>query len=513
MLSYLHMKKAWLFFVPTMVAGLFVVTAIRTDAATLRTITFPVIGSTSYRDDFGAPRVGHTHAGNDIFGVKQQPLVAAVDGIARYVPYPEPSYGWYVSIEDVDGYTYHYIHLNNDTPGTDDGVGGAMHAYAPGVDRGWAVKRGQVIGYMGDSGNAERTRPHLHFEIRDPEGVAVNPFRSLGAASRIARPAEPAVQSRELLPFGQFRIGAHIAAGELTTEYPGEEIVVGAAAGAPPQIIIYNASGKPLKSIFLPLTGFRGGVDVAVGDVNGDAEQEIVAGLGAGQRPRVYVIDRIGVIIEQFDAYDPRFSGGINVSTADLDGDGTAEIITGARRGGGPTVRTFTMFGERLTSFHAYASRFRGGVDVAGVSAGDTEPGWIITTPGPGGGPDVRAFHPDGTLYSSFLVGDVAFRGGLRVAAVRDEGTGEGTIYTIPAERGHGELRSFSLRGVPLGSWNVFEEWWVGGYDVAVMDGMLIASTTSMNRRGSVVSVDRQTTRPCWYDDSCPVLDPTVVGD
>lgn len=472
-------------------------------AATLRTIVFPVLGSTSYRDDFGDPRVGHTHEGNDIFGVKMQPLVAAVDGTARFVAYPQPSYGWYISIEDSEGYTYRYLHINNDTPGTDDGLGGAMNAYAPGMERGWAVKRGQLIGYMGDSGNAERTSTHLHFEIRGPDGVAVNPFRSLGAATRITRTAQPAVQSWEMLPFDRLHVGSNIAAGEFFPEYTGEEIVVGAAAGSPPQILVLANTGKPLTSVFLPLTGFRGGVDVAVGDLDADGENEIIAGLGAGSKPRVFVLNRHGVILKQFDAYDPRFTGGIKVSAADLDGNGAAEIITGAGRGGGPTVHTFSMSGELLSSFHAYTPRFRGGIDVAGLNASPLEPGWIVTTPGPGGGPDVRAYRQDGTLFSSFFSGETTFRGGLRVAAAFDEATETRTIFTVPAERGHGELRSFSLGGTPGDVWDVYEKWWVGGYDVAVMDQTILASTTSKNRRGSISQVRWQSPGSCFFENFC----------
>src|SRR5690349_14956320 len=74
-----------------------------------RDIVFPVIGSVRYSDDFGAPRSGgRTHEGNDLLGQKMMRLVAAVDGTIRFVAYPQPSYGYYVSIEDSAGYRYNY---------------------------------------------------------------------------------------------------------------------------------------------------------------------------------------------------------------------------------------------------------------------------------------------------------------------------------------------------------------------------------------------------------------------
>jgi len=97
-----------------------------------------------------------------------------------------------VVLEDAEGYTYDYIHLNNDTPGTDDGHGGRQYAIAPDIQRGARVVKGQVVGWVGDSGNAESTLPHLHFEIHIPEGAAIDPYESLLAAERPGgfRPAD-----------------------------------------------------------------------------------------------------------------------------------------------------------------------------------------------------------------------------------------------------------------------------------------------------------------------------------
>ena len=154
-------------------------------AQTVRTIEFPVNGPNSFRDDWGEPRGGgtRTHKGNDIIAEKMTPLVSTVDGKVLFVVSPQASWGYEIFIVDGEGYQYDYLHVNNDTPGTDDGKGGEGNAYAPGIVTGASVAKGQLIGWVGDSGNAEDTVPHLHFEIHDPSGAPFDPYQSLIIAS------------------------------------------------------------------------------------------------------------------------------------------------------------------------------------------------------------------------------------------------------------------------------------------------------------------------------------------
>lgn len=144
-----------------------------------RDITFPVIGSASYSNDYYAQRASGPHHATDIIGKKHQRLVAVVSGTITDVQHPEPYWGYSVTIRDDAGYRYRYIHMNNDTPGTDNGAGGGMNAYAPDIREGNRVVKGQHIGYIGDSGNAENTVSHVHFEMFKPDGGVTNPYSSL----------------------------------------------------------------------------------------------------------------------------------------------------------------------------------------------------------------------------------------------------------------------------------------------------------------------------------------------
>ena len=152
-------------------------------------ITFPIVGDTYYSDTFGACRDGckRTHEGIDIMGYdwKGLPIVAAHSGT---ITMTTESAGrdccaiW--GLTNDDGWKSLYIHMNNDTPGTDDGQG---WGFAPGVEVGAYIEEGQLIGWVGDSGNAEWTAAHLHFELRK-DGAVINPYSSLQAAKKIDVP-------------------------------------------------------------------------------------------------------------------------------------------------------------------------------------------------------------------------------------------------------------------------------------------------------------------------------------
>lgn len=446
-------------------------------AADVRDITFPVIGSVRYSDDFGDPRSGHTHEGNDLLGRKLQPLVAAVTGTIRSVAYPQPEYGYAVFIEDEDGYQYWYLHINNDTPGTDDGRGGGREAYAPDMERGLPVVAGQLIGWMGDSGNAEGTTSHLHFEIHRPDGNVINPYLSLQNAVRISQPITPPQLPFESLPFGQFPGGTTIATGELNGDISDRELVAGAGSGSGPHIAIYNDEDRLVGRFTAFAPDFRGGIDVATGDVDGDGIDEIITTPLKHASPIVRIFTNRGVLLREFLAFPESMKWGLNVAAADLNGDGAAEIIVGPRSGAGPQVRVLKATGDVVTQFFAYPTGFRGGVDVAAAPATATGSSFIVTGAGPGGGPHVRVFDERGQVVTQFFPYDQSFRGGVRVAVgnfiEQFDDQGEPLplapgIMTGPASVGGADFRLYSHTGTFLDKLNAFERWWSGGYDVAI---------------------------------------------
>jgi peptidoglycan hydrolase-like protein with peptidoglycan-binding domain len=170
-------------------------------------LVFPVDGPHHFSDSFWAGRSQGFHTGQDIIADKMTPVVAAADGVVRLVNWTNQSHMnpdrcCTLVIRHDDGWESWYIHLDNDTTGTDDGRGwGIKKNITPGV----RVTAGQHIAWVGDSGNAENTTPHLHFELHAPDGTVVNPYSSLVAAGGNdvgSGPRDPLVGGARVLKVG-----------------------------------------------------------------------------------------------------------------------------------------------------------------------------------------------------------------------------------------------------------------------------------------------------------------------
>jgi hypothetical protein len=183
------------------------------------------------------------------------------------------------------------------------------------------------------------------------------------------------------------------------------ELILGVDAGGGPHVRLLKYTPGTLGNVtaFIELfaydPGFRGGIRVAAGNVDGSDRASLITGAGPGGGPHVRVLRWSGAgFVEQagFFTYDPGFRNGIYVAAGDLTGDGIAEIVTAADAGGGPHIRVWTGTGaDTGVSFFAYPPEFRGGVRVAVGDVGGVG-GRIVTGAGPGGGPHVGLFTSTG---------------------------------------------------------------------------------------------------------------------
>ena len=136
---------------------------------------FPIYGPASISDSFGAPRTTTWHHGVDIFAPLGAPLLAVADGTLFRVGWNDVG-GNRLWLRDGAGNEFYYAHLS---------------AFSPLAQEGAQVKAGDVIGFVGNTGDAITTPPHLHFEIHPRELLwmgydgAIDPYPYLSAWLRL----------------------------------------------------------------------------------------------------------------------------------------------------------------------------------------------------------------------------------------------------------------------------------------------------------------------------------------
>ncbi len=223
--------------------------------------------------------------------------------------------------------------------------------------------------------------------------------------------------------------GNQVVEFDLTGDGKNELVTAGDS-----RVDIYNSNGS-LRASFFPYTSnYKLGVNIAIGDLEGDGSVEIVTGTENGGGPQVRIFNKDGVLIHPgFFAYDTAFRGGVNVAIGDLNGDGTKEIISGAGVGGGPHVRVANKDGKIINpGFFAYDTAFRGGVNVAAGDLNGDGIDEIITGPGKGGGPQIKVYTKDGVvLNAGFFAYDQSDRNGVEVSAADLDGDGKDEIIAI----------------------------------------------------------------------------------
>ncbi|MFH1425884.1 MAG: S8 family serine peptidase [Candidatus Kerfeldbacteria bacterium] len=246
--------------------------------------------------------------------------------------------------------------------------------------------------------------------------------------------------------------------------YPRENVVMAAGPGGSPLVSVWSYKKKAnLYSWYAFPVEATNGLEVAVGNVDGDRRDEIVVGLDRGGDPWVRVFEPDGELLSSFLAYNAGFRGGVRVATGDVDDDGVDEIITAPGPGGGPQVRVFKMDGTLLFQFNALDEAFTGGAFVAGVDWNGKGRDEIVVSAGEGGGPTVQIYSSRTTeLLAQYSAYDSAFRGGVRVArASFDPGDPDvilsvpehGTAFVQSVYRGNGTPTYYQTGFFGIGSW------------------------------------------------------------
>jgi hypothetical protein len=154
----------------------------------------------------------------------------------------------------------------------------------------------------------------------------------------------------------------------------------------------------------------------------------------SGSSPLVKRYDDHGVLQVDFLAYHPHFTGGVRLAMGDVTGDGQEEIITGAGPGGGPQVRIFDLNGNVMGQFFAFDEGGRTGIQLTLADTNDDGIDEILVVEDAGGTGQVRIFNREGHLKGSFFPFD---RTNVRLSLVAGDTDGDGQDELIISEQGH----------------------------------------------------------------------------
>jgi len=269
----------------------------------------------------------------------------------------------------------------------------------------------------------------------------------------------------------------------------GEIIAYGADAGGGPHVKVYKTDGTILNltaSFFPYAAGFRGGVRVAVGDVNGDGTDDLVTGAGPGGGPHVRIFDGAQLLLGNqvelagFFAFPATVTTGVYVAVGRFDSTqppGRRQVVVSTGEGGTPRVRIFNISGGTATQipgpladFLAYDPAFTGGVRVAAGNLTPAANDDLAVAPGPGGGPHVKVFNGDTGLLEGggFFAYDATFTGGVYVAVGKvDPAATSDQVITGPGPGGVPEVKVFKSTGL-FKSFLCYESGFTGGVRVGV---------------------------------------------
>lgn len=406
------------------------------------------LGNVTY--PFGARTSEKYHLGDDVVRPTGTGVVAAANGYLRHFGL-HTRFGYVAIVE-------HFLASGKRVCS----LYGHLKSTAP-VKENSFVKKGQTVGYLADRNENGGWVPHIHFGIKKGAYVDVDKkwvYWGYGDAKELKTWHNP----------------TKFILGMANSQAPPSQILTGAGFGGSAHTRIFKENGKSAKlDNFAFDKAFRGGADVAAGDIDGDGVEEIIVGAGPGGGPHIQVFSKLTKKqISSFLAFDKNFRGGVRVATGDINGDGKDEIICGAGPGGGPNVRLFSGKGKYL-HWHVFpfSKEFTGGVDVASGDVDQDGKDEIIASQLSKGQAWVKVYkvNKQKTILANFLAYHPDFEGGARIVTADIDKDGQAEIITGAGAGGGPHVRVFE----PNGKYKKMDFWpfdknFKGGVDVASCD-------------------------------------------
>ena len=224
--------------------------------------------------------------------------------------------------------------------------------------------------------------------LRRDNSVQTNNFTN-GSLAQVFNSEGRLLEDSFFIYYEKYALEDNILIDDLDNDGNPETIIGGRG-----KVEILNRWGARVALFYPYGRGYWQGINIATGDLNKDGIGEIVVSPSGRTEPIVKIFDKNGKMVHGgFHAYDPRFRGGVNIALGDLNNNGWREIITGAGKGGGPHIRIFSGGGRLIhPGFFAYGRLTRGGTTVATLDINGDGREEIVTGSGFGLDPEVKVF-------------------------------------------------------------------------------------------------------------------------
>lgn len=265
--------------------------------------------------------------------------------------------------------------------------------------------------------------------------------------------------------------GADFFAGDVNGDR-NQEIVSGAVKGEEPKIKIYDKEGKLLNEFLVFDRDFLGGVNLTLADLNRDGKEEIIVA-GASDAPaEIRVFDYHGNLKNSFYIASTNWRGGLNLASGNIDGKGHVEIVAGFSEGSEPQIRIMNNEGKLLGIFLAYEKSFRGGVNIAVANINgrvDRSKEEIIVAPGPGRSPEIKIFDHRAKLLNKFKGFSDNWLKGVNISAGDTNNNGISDIILSAYPGGAPHIRVFDDKGIILESFYAYKESFLNGVKAGII--------------------------------------------
>ncbi|MEI7497909.1 MAG: S8 family serine peptidase [Candidatus Falkowbacteria bacterium] len=251
------------------------------------------------------------------------------------------------------------------------------------------------------------------------------------------------------------------------------EIIIGNGSGQNNTLGVFNQKGKLLLSFSPYAKSFRGGIQVATGDVDGDGRVEIITAPGKGGGPHVKIFSDQKILKGQFMALPKNFTGGIQVATGDVDGDGRVDIVITPLTDGSEQVRYFTATGKLLGQFTLKKNKQLKGLSLA---VGDIDGGFLhkkdefILASRNKGLSNITILSDQAVTKFKWLAFDKNYNLGVTVSSADMNQDGLAEIITSAASGGSPHIRIFSTTGELQNSFFAYNEGYSGGVIAAPIE-------------------------------------------